>query len=117
MEQIQIIGRLVSKSEKQHVSDKFVKREFVVETNDNPQYPEYHKLEFIQDKCSLLDGYRQNEMVEVMINLRGRKWDSPNKGTQYFNTLQAWKISKYEEVSTYQIKDSPVNGGSDDLPF
>ncbi len=71
-------------------SNGFQKREFVVTTDE--QYPQYLLIEFIQDRCSLLDMFQANQEVKVNINLRGREWTAPDGEVKYFNTLQAWKI-------------------------
>ena len=107
-----IKGKLINISETNQVSDKFSKREFVVEFAENPQYPEVIQLEFIQDKCDLLDQYSVGQEVDVAFNLKGRKWTNPQGVDKYFNTLQAWKIEK--------VGDAPSPGNeedSDDLPF
>ena len=62
--------------------------------DENPQYPEFIKFEFIQEKCDLLDSYSINDEVDISFNLKGRKWTDPQGTDKYFNTLQAWKIDK-----------------------
>jgi len=121
---MEIKGKLLEISNEQVLSDKFKKREFVVEYAENPQYPELIKLEFIQDKCSLLDGYQVGNLVDVQFNLKGRKWDDPKGGTKYFNTLQAWKIAKVENSAPIaKVENSaPVavadqGDESNELPF
>lgn len=89
---MEIKAKLLEIFESQQVTEKFKKREFVVEYAENPQYPEYLKFEFIQDKCELLDKFSVGQEVEVHFNLKGRKWTDPKGETKYFNTLQAWKI-------------------------
>tara|TARA_R110002050_G_scaffold225447_1_gene361349 strand:- start:23225 stop:23620 length:396 start_codon:yes stop_codon:yes gene_type:complete len=76
----------------QEVSAKFRKREIVVTTEE--QYPQHISIEFIQDKTSLLDGFREGEKVNIGINLRGREWTSPQGEVKYFNTINGWKIDK-----------------------
>ena len=76
------------------VTETFKKREFVVEYSENPQYPEFIKFEFIQEKCDLLDKYSLGDEVDISFNLKGRKWTDPQGTVKYFNTLQAWKIDK-----------------------
>jgi hypothetical protein len=98
----------------QQISDKFKKREFVVEIADNPQYPESIKIEVIQDKCDDLQGYNIGDSVEVDINLKGRKWDDPNGGVKYFNTLQAWRIKGHQPP---QPQTQPQPQQNDNLPF
>ncbi len=77
----------------QAISDTFKKREFILEIAENPQYPQYVKFEFVQDKCSLLDSFEAGQMVNIDFNLNGRIVDVKGNNT-CFNTLQAWKISK-----------------------
>jgi hypothetical protein len=89
-------GKLVEVFETQQVSDKFKKRDFVLEIAENPQYPETVKFELQQDKCSLIDNYQQGTEITVSFNLRGRSWTNPQGVKQYFNTLQAWKVTKSE---------------------
>lgn len=74
------------------VSDKYSKRELVVETEG--QYPQPILIQFSQDKCAVLDGYNVGDVVEVGINLKGREWTSPQGEVKYFNTVEGWKIEK-----------------------
>ena len=85
-------GKLKEIFDTQQISDKFSKREFVVEYADNPQYPQYIKFELTQDKCDLIDQYKVGDEVDVQFNVRGRAWTNPQGVTQYFNTLQAWRL-------------------------
>jgi Domain of unknown function (DUF3127) len=87
-----ISAKIIEIFETTKVTDTFRKREFVVEYSENPQYPEYIKFEFIQDKCDLLDNYRVGDEVDIQFNLKGRKWTDPQGVVKYFNTLQAWRI-------------------------
>ena len=75
------------------VTDKFAKREFVV-TDASSMYPQDIMFQAVQDKCSMLDGFQENDNVEVSFNLRGREWTSPQGEVKYFNTLDAWRIEK-----------------------
>jgi len=96
------------------ISDSFKKREFVLKYADNPEYPELLKLEFVQDKCALLDSYQVGQDVSISINLRGRKWTNKEGVDMYFNTLVAWKIGAVGVSPTpQQTQDEP----EDDLPF
>lgn len=75
------------------VSEKFKKRELVVEYAENPTYPEFIKMEAVQDKVNLLDSVKVGDQVEVFFNLRGRPWTDKNGKTQYFNTLSVWRLN------------------------
>lgn len=71
-------------------SNNFQKRELVITTEE--QYPQHILIEFVQDKCTLLDNFREGQSASIGINLRGREWVSPSGETKYFNTVQGWKI-------------------------
>lgn len=85
-----VTGRLHEIFDEQQVSEKFRKREFVLEVQDG-QYPEHIKFQMVQDKTSLIDPYKMGDEVKVTFNLRGRGF---NKNGQmiYFTNLEAWKI-------------------------
>ena len=91
-------GKLIADMGINQVSDKFKKREFVVEVPG--QYPEVIKCELKQDKVTLLDGVPQGADVTVHFNLTGRKWTSQEGKTSYFVTVDAWKIETDAAVQT-----------------
>lgn len=102
---MEIQGKLLEIFDEVQVNDRFKKREFVIEYADNPQYPEYIKLECIQDKCNILDNFQIGQDITVSINLKGRKWTDPRGEVKYFNTLQAWRIEPAQS-------DSPAHQGA-----
>jgi hypothetical protein len=113
-----IKAKLIEKSDTQKVSDRFQKREFVVEFADNPQYPEFVKFELVQDKCDLLDGYEIGQELEVHFNLKGRKWVDPQGQTKYFNSLQAWRLvpaSSSASPANSEQGESVASNSSDDF--
>jgi hypothetical protein len=71
-------------------SNGFAKREIVVTTEE--QYPQVIAVEFVQDKCNLLDAFQVGQAVKIGINLRGREWVNPQGETKYFNTIAGWRI-------------------------
>lgn len=87
-----VTGKVVEVMAVQQVSDRFRKRELVIEYATNPQYPEFVKFEFVQDRTDLLDNFQVGQEVQVWFDLRGRKWVSPGGETKYFTTLQGWRI-------------------------
>ena len=64
-------GRLHLKGETQQISQKFAKRDFVIETED--KYPQLVSLQLTQDKCGLLDDYEVGDAIDADINIRGRE--------------------------------------------
>jgi single-strand DNA-binding protein len=83
-------GRLHEIFDEQQVSEKFRKREFVLEVQDG-QYPEHIKFQLVQDKTALIDAYKVGDEVKVTFNLRGRGFNK-NGQMLYFTNLEAWKI-------------------------
>ena len=96
-------GKIIHIGETQQVSDRFRKRDVVLEIAENPQYPEFVKFEFHQDKCDLLANYGIGQAATIAFNLRGRKWTDRNGEVKYFTTLQGWRIAK-------------ADSGTDDAP-
>jgi hypothetical protein len=104
----------------------FRKREVVVTTEE--QYPQHILVEFIQDKCELLNAYQVGQSVKIGINLRGREWVNPQGETKYFNTVQGWRIEEagaaapsemppMPPVSAFEAAEGDANEVEDDLPF
>ena len=88
---IAVTGEIVEIDDVKIISDNFKKREFVLKHAPNPEYPDFLKLEVVQNKTDLLDKYKVGQEVEVDINLKGKKWEK-GKESGYFNSLQAWRI-------------------------
>lgn len=88
-----ITGTIKMIGETTPVTEKFTKREFVIQ-DEASQYPQLILFQLTQDKCALLDSCMEGEQIDVSFNLRGREWTSPQGETKYFNTLEAWRIEK-----------------------
>ena len=122
-----ISGKLKLINETKEYGNKgFRKREVVITTEE--QYPQDLMIEFIQDKCDLLNSFQVGQSVKVDINLRGREWESPQGEIKYFNSIQGWRIEKLfnEENSSippvppaeaFQPADEINQDEPDDLPF
>jgi len=94
----------------------FRKRELVVTTDE--QYPQMIMIEFVQDKCDILDKYNVDDSVKVSINLRGREWINPEGVAKYFNSIQGWRIESVEaNESPAEQPQAEFNSEPDDLPF
>ena len=94
---MEVQGRIKMVGETQTFgSNGFRKREVVVTTEE--QYPQHIMVEFVQDKCDLLNSYKEGQQVKININLRGREWVSPEGVVKYFNSIQGWKVDVIESV-------------------
>ena len=122
----EINGKLYEKYDTVSVSDKFRKREFVIEKTESTnagEFTELIKFQLTQDRCDSLDRYNVNEEVKISFNIRGRKWEKDGK-VSYFTNLEAWRIEKAgnENASTstsvpgVDFPDSEASSDSD-LPF
>ena len=99
---------------KEYGSNGFRKREVVVTTEE--QYPQDLLIEFIQDKCDIIDSYKVGQSVKVDINLRGREWESPQGEIKYFNSIQGWRIEKLSESEVTDDIPPVPNSDSFDQP-
>jgi hypothetical protein len=123
----EITGKVIDISPVNQVSDKFKKREFVIEkkeTGGSAVFVDYIKFQLIQDKCDLINESFMNEDVKIWFNLKGNKWERDGK-VNYFTNLDAWKIEKTSVQSREQNAHSsvkledipPENDEISDLPF
>ena len=119
MSNLSVEGKLKRIHDEQVISDRFKKREFVIETEE--QYPQVLMFQLVQDKTNLIDQFSIGDKVEVFFNLRGREWQKdPSAEIRVFNTLDAWRIQKVEAMQAADIPPAePVApaGPDDDLPF
>ncbi len=108
-------------------SNGFRKREVVVTTEE--QYPQHILVEFVQDKCDLLNSYTVGQDVKISINLRGREWTNPQGEVKYFNAIQGWRIENLQAakgnadippvppIDAFEPADNINDEDHDDLPF
>ncbi|RDC63106.1 DUF3127 domain-containing protein [Adhaeribacter pallidiroseus] len=86
----EVQGRLHEIFDEVQVSDKFRKREFVLEIPDG-SFTQHVKFQLTQDKCGVVDQYKIGDEVKVNFNLSGKPF-TKNGTTMYFTNLQAWRI-------------------------
>ena len=89
---IETTGKLHTIFETKQVSERFSKREFVLEMTDNPKYPQVVLFQLTGDRCTQLDNLKVGDEVRIDFSLRGREWHSPQGEVKYFNSLDVWKI-------------------------
>jgi len=91
----------------------FTKREFVIKTTDDGDYPQDIKFELVKDKTSLIDKYNIGDRVKVFINIRGREWNE-----KYFVNLVAWKLEGQEMASTPVAAPAEASAEeAEEIPF
>lgn len=124
----EVTGILYDKMDTQVISDRFKKRDFVVEIEDGA-YKQHIKFQLTQDRCDLVDSYEKGDEMKVSFNLRGRPYQKGAE-TIYFTNLEAWRLEKAANHSQNvpppavddgfpSVNDIPPasGGGNDDLPF
>lgn len=117
---LEITGTLHEVYERQQISEKFVKREFILKTQDG-NYEQFVKMQLTGDKCDLIDNYNIGDELCVQFNLNGRPYEK-NGVTTYFTSISAWRISQagggVENRSrpTAQAASS-YDDSSENLPF
>ena len=111
-------GKIIAITETTQVSEKFKKREIVLE--DNGTYPQTICFQLAQEKCDLANPLIIGQMATVHYNLRGKSWTNPQGEIKYFNTLDVWKIEanvtgNHPTDATKPVQESNTN--DEDLPF
>ena len=123
----EITGKVIEIYPTIQVSDKFRKREFVIEKKEaggTAVFVDYLKFQLVQDKCDLINDSFLHEEIKIWFNLKGNKWEREGK-TNYFTNLDAWKIEKASASGRDQNFSSnkpledipPENDDLSDLPF
>jgi len=105
---IEAIGKLHTIFQTKQVSERFSKREFVLELADQ-KFPQTVLFQLTGDRCSQLDNLREGDQVRVEFSLRGREWKSPSGEIKYFNSLDVWKI---EPVRAQQGRSNGASNGA-----
>ncbi|MBA3538665.1 MAG: DUF3127 domain-containing protein [Deltaproteobacteria bacterium] len=88
---IDATGKLHTIFDTKQVSERFSKREFVLEISDG-KYPQVVLFQLTGDRCMQLDNLKVGDDVRVEYSLRGREWRSPAGELKYFNSLDVWKV-------------------------
>lgn len=111
-------GRIYAIFEAKQITERFRKREFVLEMGDNPQYPQFVLFQLTGDRCEALDGFAKGDEVRVDFSLRGREWTSPKNEIRYFNSLDVWTLDKLGAESSAGPSDfEPPPPDTSEPPF
>lgn len=122
----EITGKVIEISPVSQVSEKFRKREFVIEKKENGNaglFIDYIKFQLTQDRCDIINESFMNEEVKVVFNIKGNRWERDGK-VSYFTNLDAWKIERAPSSAGQAAappqrfeEASPDVTEIDDLPF
>jgi hypothetical protein len=90
----EVTGKLHAKYDTQQVSERFRKREFVLELAEEINgnvYTNYAKMQLVQNKCELLDRFNEGESLKVNFNIKGNRWEKDGK-VNFITNLDAWRV-------------------------
>src|SRR4028119_825166 len=107
---LEITGKLIEKYDTNVVSDKFRKREFVLELGEEINgnvYTSYAKMQLVQNKCDIIDRFNIGDNLKVNFNIRGTRYEKEGK-VSYFSNLDAWRI---EQAAAQQGNSGQQQGG------
>jgi translation initiation factor IF-3 len=103
---MEVIGKIKKIESEKEVSNSFKKRDIIITTDE--QYPQDISVQFVQDKCDLLNAFNVGDSVKIGINLRGREWTNQKGESIYFNTIQGWNINKLAESTVPSQEDDEM---------
>ncbi len=93
---LEVTGKLLVKYDAQQVSEKFKKREFVLEIAEEINgniYTNFAKLQLVQAKTDIIDRFKEGDMVKVSFNIKGNSYvDKKDGQTKYITNLDAWRV-------------------------
>lgn len=111
----------------EQVTEKFKKREFVLEISNDGAYVQKVLFTATRDNVEFLDTFKTGDSVDVEFDVKGREWTSPTGDIKYFNTLELINISLFTNnqaqptANDSSMRTVVVNESSkdedDDLPF
>ena len=93
---LEVTGKLLVKYDAQQVSEKFKKREFVIELAEEINgniYTNFAKLQLVQTKTDIIDRFKEGDIVKVSFNIKGNSYVDKKDGlTKYITNLDAWRV-------------------------
>jgi single-stranded DNA-binding protein len=93
---LEVTGKLLVKYDAQQVSEKFRKREFVLELAEEINgniYTNFAKMQLVQTKCDIIDRFKEGDVVRVSFNIKGNSYVDKKDGvTKYITNLDAWRV-------------------------
>ena len=116
-----IQGKIVGVFDAVNITDKFVKRDFIISIDENcytnkngEEILNEIKFQTTQDDIRYLDGLEKGNLVSIEFDIIGRRYKKDKK-TNFFVNLDATKVELVGSVS--EKPEAPEVEESDDLPF
>lgn len=122
---MKVQGTIVTATAIEQISDSFKKRNLILKTDADTNYPQEINIELHQNNVDLIKGMVKGDEVEVDINLRGNRYEKEGLPTRWFNTLVGWKVAKVGGApvhattaqEAYAPTPAPAPVEESDLPF
>ena len=139
---MQISGKIHVIQQAQQVTERFRKREFVLELSENSRFPQFVQFQLTGDRCERIDDFEVGDEVQfqltgdrceriddfevgdevqVEFSLRGREWTSPSGEVKYFNSLDVWNIERAGGATSRSddppLPQAPPPGSDDEIAF
>lgn len=115
----ELTGKVLQFEDVVQISDRFKKREFVLERErmgGSMVFTDYVKFQLVQDRVNLIDDVAIGDLLKVHFDIRGNKWEK-NGETKYFTNLEAWKVEKVAaDVPMADNTPPPPPPPGDDTP-
>jgi hypothetical protein len=110
---MKISGQIIHIGQLEVMSEKFKKREFVIQTEG--KFPQEIQVQVTQDRCDLLNNLKFGDIIDASINIRGRSWTSKEGVKKWFNSIEAWSINygnsagtSFEQKTFHQMEQKSV---------
>ena len=108
---MEVVGKIIVLNDTQVVGSAgtFKKRTLVIGTEE--QYSQTIPIDFVQDKCDVLNSYKLGESVKVSINIRGNEYNG-----KYYVSLNGWRIERLSVESPQPAAQTfaPIANQSED---
>jgi len=124
----EISGRVAEVYPTVRVSDRFRKREFVIEHKESSAgqtFVDFIKFQLTQDKCEIIDETWLRQEVTVRFGIKGNRWEK-NGTVNYITNLNAFAVNRstatnedgQQNIPDKNLEDAPPPDEEfGDLPF
>lgn len=114
---LQTSGKLHKLFETQTVTERFNKREFLLELPG--RHPQLVLFQLTGKRCAELDAFKPGDEVAVEFSLRGREWTSRQGEVRFFNSLEVTRLERLAAAAQTSETATPAvdAGDADEPPF
>lgn len=108
---MEVTGTVIKVGNTYEVGQKnYAKRDLVIETKE--KYPQKILIEFGGKNVDALNTVKENQNVEVSINLRGREYNG-----KFYTSIEGWRVNVLENNVAASEPALVPESNEDELPF